>query len=122
MRRNSDGTVTLDLSELRLIRAALFTIEHYADQVWDRQEVHAISGYARDQFRQARREIDDLTTDDDRGAAAINRVLVNLDLFESLDDGWFTQPRRLRALHAVIDEAQSLSLPISRRLLSLDER
>jgi hypothetical protein len=120
--RNADGTVTFNRSEVRLIRAAFFTIEHYADQVWDEQEVHAVSGYPLDAFSHARHNVDALATSEDRHADAIDRVRGNLELFETRDDEWFVHERRLRALRSVVDESQSIGQTVSARLLTFADQ
>ena len=119
MRRNEDGSVTFDRGEVRLLRAAMFTMEHYADTVWDASEIHAVSGYPVEQFRAARQAIDDLGTPEDRLADSLDRVGVNVALFEAADDAAFTKSFRLKALRHTVDEALSLGIPVSDRLIRL---
>ncbi|HEY3559553.1 MAG TPA: hypothetical protein VGL05_18915 [Kribbella sp.] len=57
------GAITFQPRELDVVRAALFTIEHYANQVWDQIEVHAVSGFAVDEFAALRQELDALRGD-----------------------------------------------------------
>lgn len=119
MHRNDDGTVTLERPEVRLVRAALFTIEHYADTVWDDNEVHAVSGYPSTSFGSARRALDGLITPQDQRADSVDRVRVNLELFEARDDSGLLHERVRRALRATVVDALDLGLPVSERLLRL---
>jgi hypothetical protein len=57
------GAITFHPRELDVVRAALFTIEHYANHVWDQVEVHAVSGFAVDEFAALRQELDDCRGD-----------------------------------------------------------
>ena len=119
MHRNGDGSVTFERREVRLVRAALFTIEHYANTVWDDNEVHAVSGYPATSFGSARRALDGLNTPEDQRAETVDRVRVNLDLFEARDDSDLLHERVRRALRATVDEALDLGVPVSERLLRL---
>ena len=42
----------------REARAALFTIEHYMNNVWDQTEIRAVSGFTVDRFASVRQAID----------------------------------------------------------------
>jgi hypothetical protein len=57
------GAITSHPRELGVVRAALFTIEHCANQVWDQVEVRAVSGFAVDEFAALRQELDAIRGD-----------------------------------------------------------
>lgn len=119
MRRNEDGSVTFERSEVVVLRAALFTVEHYADQVWDQTEVHAVSGFHVEDFQSARRSIDSLKTEEDRRADSVERVRGTIAILEERDDSEFTQTHRLRHLRYAVDEALNLGVGVSDRLQRL---
>ena len=116
--RNPDGSWTFEPLEGHLVRAALFTIEHYMDQVWDETEVHAISAYPVDRFRSARERMDSLVTAEDRRVYTVASMGRTLEWLERFDDEEL-QGRWRRALRAVLDEARALGVPVSERLMRL---
>jgi hypothetical protein len=52
------GGLCLTLEEAEIVRAALFTIEHYLNNVWDQTEIRAVSGFTVDRFASVRQAID----------------------------------------------------------------
>jgi len=63
METGAQGAITFNSREVDAVRAALFTIEHYANQVWDQVEVHAVSGFTVDEFASLRQELDAIRRD-----------------------------------------------------------
>lgn len=59
MERSECGSIMLDLEEAEIVRAALFTIEHYMQNVWDQDEVRAVSGFTLERFTAVRKSLDD---------------------------------------------------------------
>ncbi|GAB3243513.1 hypothetical protein [Nocardioides dilutus] len=110
--------MTFDHAEVRLVRAALFTIEHYMDSVWDETEVAAVSGYSVSHFVTAREQIDGLRTAEDRRLGAIEDVRVGLERLEMFDDGEL-EGRRLRTLRATVEAAKAHGIPVNERLQKL---
>jgi hypothetical protein len=110
--------MTFDYAEVRLLRGALVTIEHYMNSVWDEAEVSAVSGYPMASFVSTRQQIDSLKTAEDRRADQVRGVRVALGQLEMFDDDEL-QGRRLRTLRAVIDEAQGHGIPVTERLRRL---
>lgn len=58
MERSEDGSLRMTLQEVEIVRAALFAIEHYMNNVWDSTEVHAVSGFTVERFSALRQQID----------------------------------------------------------------
>ncbi|MET9312338.1 hypothetical protein ABZX12_10950 [Kribbella sp. NPDC003505] len=58
MERAERGGLCLTLEEAEIVRAALFTIEHYMNNVWDQTEIRAVSGFTVDRFASVRQAID----------------------------------------------------------------
>lgn len=50
MERSEHGSIIIDLEEAEIVRAALFTIEHYMQNVWDQDEIRAVSGFTLERF------------------------------------------------------------------------
>jgi hypothetical protein len=63
METGAQGSITFSPQEASVVRAALFTIEHYANNVWDQVEVHAVSGFTVDEFASLRRALDAIQPD-----------------------------------------------------------
>jgi hypothetical protein len=59
MERSERGSIILDFEESEIVRAALFTIEHFMQNVWDQDEVRAVSGFTVDRFAAVRISMDD---------------------------------------------------------------
>lgn len=60
MERGEDGGVVFDVEEAEIARAALFTIEHYMTNVWDHDEISAVSGFTVERFAELRRSLDEI--------------------------------------------------------------
>jgi hypothetical protein len=58
MERAESGGLCLTLEEAEIVRAALFTIEHSLNNVWDQTAVRAVSGFTVDRFASIRQSID----------------------------------------------------------------
>lgn len=110
--------MTFDVSEVRLIRAALVAIEHYMDTVWDETEVSAVSGYSVSHFTSAREQMRALLTDEDRKAWATEGVRIGLERAEMLEDSVW-QGRRVLQLRAQLEEADRHGVAVSERLRRL---
>jgi hypothetical protein len=63
METGAQGAITFSPHEADVVRAALFTIEHYANNVWDQVEVRAVSGLTVDEFASLRRTLDAIQRD-----------------------------------------------------------
>jgi hypothetical protein len=63
MEAGAEAAITFSPHEAEIVRAALFTIEHYASNVWDQDEVRAVSGFAVGEFASLRRRLDAVRCD-----------------------------------------------------------
>ena len=120
VQRNDDGSVILTRSEAQLVRSALFTIEHYLNNVWDETEVSAVSGHQIASFRTALREIDDLRAPDEFDDRQED-LRVAIARFENLTNEQLTTGRPARWLKGIVAAARAHDVPVSERLSKLGQ-